>query len=203
MGGIAATYKLGQARGWPNVAKALLIVDLSKDFVYLDGALNCGEAGVAIIPYCQSLVKSFVTAGDWVIDARDAHDLDDYEIASGLFPPHNLLGTPGADLIDELQAELSGHESRYVYLAKKHYNAAFGTDLFNIIQQREITEIHVIGVCTDICVRYTVGGLYDFKTSKWPDLKIVVHRDGVASFNPTGHADSLQHFPSVFGADVI
>lgn len=185
------------------MARALLLVDLSKDFVYLDGALTCGAAGTTIIPYCQSLVQSFVTAGDWIIDARDAHDPDDYEIASGLFPPHNMNGTPGADLIDELQSELSGYESHYVYLAKKHYNAAYNTDLLNIIQQHEITEIHVIGVCTDICVRYTVSALYDFKTAKWPDLRIVVHKDGVASFNPVGHSDSLQHFPSVFGAEVV
>ncbi|MDQ0190768.1 cysteine hydrolase [Alicyclobacillus cycloheptanicus] len=185
------------------MARALLLVDLSKDFVYPDGALNCGEAGLGVIPYCRSLVKEFVETGDLIIDARDLHDPEDYEIASGLFPPHNLRHSEGQKLIDELREELNGHEEKYVYIAKKHYNACQGTDLFNIIRQYHITEIHVAGVCTDICVRYTVNGLYDFKTTEHPDLQIVVHREGVASFNEAGHQESLQHFPRVFGAKVV
>lgn len=185
------------------MAKALLLVDLSKDFVYLDGALNCGQAGIDIIPYCQHLVRSFVAAGDWVFDARDAHDPEDYEIASGLFPPHNLRNTPGQLLIPELYSELGDEPSNYVYFPKKHYNAGAGTGLFDVIVQKNITELHVIGVCTDICVRYTINGLYDFKTTVRRDMDIVVHRFGVASFNQTGHEDSLQHFPVAFGVKVV
>lgn len=185
------------------MGRALLMVDLSKDFVYLDGALNCGEAGVAIVPYCRALVKQFVEAGDLIIDARDLHDVEDYEIASGLFPPHNIRHTDGQLLIDELQSELAGHEEKYVYIAKKHYNATQGTDVLNIVRQYGVTEIHIIGVCTDICVRYTVNGLYDFKTEEAPALKIVVHEQGVASFNGVGHQESLRHFPAAFGAEIV
>lgn len=185
------------------LAKALLLVDLSKDFVYLDGALNCGQAGIDIIPYCRELVRSFVAAGDWVFDARDAHDLEDDEIASGLFPPHNLRNTPGQLLIPELYTELGDKQSNYIYFPKKHYNAGLGTGLFDVIVQKDITEIHVIGVCTDICVRYTINALYDFKTTVHRELNIVVHQSGVASFNQNGHEDSLRHFPLAFGAKVV
>lgn len=185
------------------MVRALLMVDLSKDFVYMDGALNCGEPGMKIIPYCRSLVKSFVEAGDLVIDARDAHDESDYEIASGLFPPHNLRHSEGQALIPELQAELDGHQAKYVYIAKKHYDATQGTDLLNIVRQYQVTELHLIGVCTDICVRYTLNGLYDFKTTGYPALDLVVHERGVASFSEAAHTESLTHFPLVFGAEVV
>lgn len=185
------------------MAKALLLIDLSKDFVYLDGALNCGQPGVDIIPYCRTLVEQVLKEGAPVIDARDLHNLTDYEIASGLFPPHNIAGTPGQDLIDELASVLRAYPNQWVYIPKTNYNAVFRTELRSTLERLQVDEVHVIGVCTDICVRYTVNGLYEWKTSEYHDLRIVVHSQGVASFNPVGHEDSLRHFPAVLGAQVI
>ncbi len=185
------------------LAKALLLVDMSNDFIRLDGALNCGQPGMDIIPYCRQLVESFLESGDYVFDARDLHDMQDYEIASGMFPPHNLRETSGQELVSELKEPLSQKEDQWVYIPKKHYNAGYGTSLFDLIREKGITEIHVVGVCTDICVRYTVNGLHEFKTSEYPNLQIVVHRPGVASFNLDGHKESLAHFASALGTSIV
>ncbi|MBX5435709.1 MAG: cysteine hydrolase [Alicyclobacillaceae bacterium] len=184
------------------MAKALLLVDMSKDFIYLDGSLNCGPAGMSIVGYCRELVRSFLDAGHIVIDARDLHHPDDYEIRSGLFPPHNIEGTHGQELIDELAQLLQGRPDLWVRVFKKHYNACFRTPLCEILRQHGVRQVHVVGVCTDICVRYTVSGLYDWKVSEYPELEIVVHERGVASFNEVGHADSLRHFRQAFGVNV-
>jgi nicotinamidase/pyrazinamidase len=185
------------------LAKALLLVDMSNDFIRLDGALNCGQPGMDIVPYCRQLVATFLENGDSVFDARDLHDETDYEIASGMFPPHNLRGTFGQDLISELKDLLVNREEQWVYIPKKQYNAGCGTNLFALIQEKGITEIHVVGVCTDICVRYTVNGLHEFKTSSYPELQIVVHQPGVASFNADGHQESLVHFTTALGTLVV
>ncbi len=185
------------------MCKALLLIDLSNDFIKLDGALNCGQPGEDIIPFCESLVREFVSDGLPVIDARDEHSMEDYEISSGLFPPHNLKGTWGQELIPELAAILKQAPSQWIYIPKKHYNAMFQTDLPETLSRLGIDELHVIGVCTDICVRYTTNGLYEYKTTSRPQLRIVLHQLGVASFNQIGHEDSLKHLPGAFGIDVL
>lgn len=185
------------------MAKALLLIDLSNDFIRLDGALNCGPAGIAIISYCQELVTTFINDGDVVLDARDNHDLGDFEIQSGLFPPHNLQGTEGKNLISELAEILKEKPKQWVYLPKKNYNAGYQTSLFNELIERDIAELHIIGVCTDICVRYTLNGLYEFKTTVYPQLQLYVHQRGVASFNQRGHEDSLGHFVTALGCQVV
>lgn len=185
------------------MSKALLLIDLSNDFIKLDGALNCGQPGEDIIPFCQSLVQEFVNDGWPIIDARDEHTIDDYEIASGLFPPHNIKGTTGQELIPELAEILRAAPGQWIYIPKKHYNAMFQTKLPDAIERLGIDELHVIGVCTDICVRYTLNGLYEYKTTNHPDLRLILHQLGTASFNQTGHEDSLKHLPGAFGVDVI
>lgn len=185
------------------MTKALLLVDLSNDFIRMNGALNCGPAGVAIVPYCLALVSAFIANGDVVFDARDDHDLEDFEIRSGLFSPHNLRGTEGQKLISELADLLKEQPAQWVYLPKKNYNAGYQTRLFPELMERNITELHVIGVCTDICVRYTLNGLYEFKTTVYPQLELYVHEKGVASFNERGHEDSIGHFSTALGCRVI
>jgi nicotinamidase-related amidase len=185
------------------VTKALLLVDMSNDFIQLDGSLNCGQSGLDIIPYCTELVTQFVREGHVVFDARDNHNSHDFEIASGLFPAHNLEGTLGQALIPELASVLGNYALQWEYIPKKNYNAGYQTRLFEIIAEQHVTELHVVGVCTDICVRYTLGGLYEFKTSTYPELKLFVHQRGVASFNLRGHEDSLAHFSTALGCTVI
>lgn len=185
------------------MTRALLLVDMSNDFIQLDGALNCGAPGLQIVPYCVHLVDSFVMHREFVIDARDNHDVTDFEIASDLFPAHNLKDTWGQALVAELSERLNGHSHLWKYIPKKNYNAGFNTDLFPFLESKNIDEIHVVGVCTDICVRYTVNGLYEWKTARRNNLKIIVHEQGVASFNLVGHQDSLQHFETALGVEVI
>ncbi|MDP9729188.1 cysteine hydrolase family protein [Alicyclobacillus tolerans] len=184
--------------------KMLLLIDLSNDFIRLEGSLNCGEAGLAILPYCRQQVKNFLTHGQLVVDARDNHDPEDWEISSGLFPPHNLRGTWGQELVEEISSlHEMAKQGQWLTLSKKQYNATSGTNLLSILEEYEVDEIHLVGVCTDICVRYTLNGLYEWKTAQSRNLRLVVHQQGVASFNEVGHLDSLRHFPATFGAEVV
>ncbi|HAG08307.1 MAG TPA: cysteine hydrolase, partial [Desulfotomaculum sp.] len=53
------------------------------------------------------------------------------------------------------------------------------------------------GVCTNICVLYTVEELCN------RDYKVVVYRQGVASFDLQAHNWALVQMESVLGAKVI
>jgi nicotinamidase-related amidase len=63
--------------------------------------------------------------------------------------------------------------------------------------ERGICEIHVCGVCTDICVLHTLVDAYNF------GFHSVVHEKAVASFNPEGHEWALGHFRGSLGVKIV
>ncbi len=63
---------------------------------------------------------------------------------------------------------------------KSRFNAFADTDLELLLRASEITELHVVGVCTDICILHTADDAYN------RGFNIVVHEKGVASFNLAG-----------------
>src|SRR5690606_34940955 len=116
-----------------------------------------------------------------------------------LFPPHNIIGTKGRELYGELANvyEENKDKSHVYYFDKTRYSAFAGTDLEIKLRERGIQEVHIVGVCTDICVLHTAVDAYN------KGFQIVIHKDAVASFNQAGHEWALGHFSSALGAEVI
>ncbi|MGG1678956.1 cysteine hydrolase family protein [Neobacillus sp. NRS-1170] len=179
--------------------KALINIDYTYDFVADAGALTCGEPGQAIEERITRLTKEFIERGDYVVFAIDVHDQgDEFHPETRLFPPHNLRGTAGRDLFGELQEvyDQNKHRENVTYMDKTRYSAFAGTDLEIKVRERGITEVHLVGVCTDICILHTAVDAYN------KGFKIVVYKDAVASFNPAGHEWALGHFEQSLGAMV-
>jgi len=179
--------------------KALINIDYTYDFVADDGALTCGKPGQEIEGKITTLTKEFIDNGDYVVFAIDVHDKgDEYHPETKLFPPHNLRGTSGRHLYGSLQAvyEENKQRSNVVFMDKTRYSAFAGTDLELKLRERGITEIHLVGVCTDICVLHTAVDAYN------KGFKIVIYKDAVASFNQAGHEWALGHFAQSLGAMV-
>lgn len=180
--------------------RALIHVDYTNDFVAQDGALTCGEPGQAIHDHVLKLTKQFYEAGDFVAFTIDRHDENDpYHPETDLFPPHNIAGTSGRELYGEVEAYYHTiKDSKNVYYTDKtRYSAFAGTDLEMKLRERDIHEVHIIGVCTDICILHTAVDAYN------KGFKIVIHKDAVASFNQPGHEWALGHFEQTIGAEVV
>ncbi|SFC57653.1 Nicotinamidase-related amidase [Alkalibacterium subtropicum] len=180
--------------------KALINIDYTIDFVAEDGALTCGEPGQAVHDKVLALTKEFYEAGEFVAFAIDKHtENDPYHPETGLFPPHNIDGTEGRLLYGELETyyqEIKAAKNVY-YTDKTRYSAFHGTDLETKLRERGITEVHLVGVCTDICVLHTAVDAYN------KGFTVVVHKDAVASFNQMGHEWALGHFQETLGANVV
>lgn len=180
--------------------RALINVDYTNDFVAEDGALTSGKPGQAIEKKVVSLTKEFADAGDYVVFAIDAHDEGDkLHPEAKLFPPHNIIGTSGRNLYGDLAGVYEDIKAKgnVYYYDKTRYSAFAGTDLEIKLHERGITEVHIIGVCTDICVLHTAVDAYN------KGFQIVIHQDAVASFNQAGHDWALLHFVNTLGAEVI
>ncbi|WP_203362079.1 isochorismatase family cysteine hydrolase [Bacillus sp. REN10] len=178
--------------------KALINVDYTKDFV--DGALPVGLPAEEIEEKIVSITKQFLAQGEYVVLAIDLHhEQDAYHPETRLFPPHNIEGTSGRALYGQLQELYEQHKenANLYYMDKTRYSAFVGTDLDIKLRARGITEVHIIGVCTDICVLHTAVDAYN------KGYDIVIHKEAVASFNQQGHDWALGHFTSCLGAKVI
>ncbi|MDN7245686.1 cysteine hydrolase family protein [Planococcus shenhongbingii] len=177
--------------------KALLIVDYTVDFVADDGALTCGEPGQAIEEKICSLTEEFVQNKEFVVMPVDLHEMDNsFHPEAQLFPPHNIRGTAGRNLYGRLADVYSANEGSIVWMDKTRYSAFAGTNLEILLRERDIEEVHIAGVCTDICVLHTAVDAYN------KGFKIVVYQDAVASFDPAGHDWALRHFKNTLGATV-
>lgn len=180
--------------------RALIHVDYTNDFVAQEGALTTGKSGQEIHDYVLKLTKKFYESGDYIAFAIDRHEADDlYHPEKRLFPPHNIAGTSGRNLYGKLEGyyqEIKESENVY-YTDKTRYSAFAGTDLEIKLRERDIKEIHIIGVCTDICVLHTAVDAYN------KGFEIVIHKEAVASFDQSGHDWALGHFEQTIGAKVI
>lgn len=135
--------------------RALINIDYTYDFVAVDGKLTSGEAGQLIENKIVELTEEFIQNGEYVVFAIDAYDeLDTYHPESALFPPHNIKGTSGKDLYGKLANvyEANLDNKNVYYFEKTRYSAFAGTDLEIKLREREIEEVHLVGVCTDICI---------------------------------------------------
>jgi nicotinamidase-related amidase len=176
--------------------KALIVIDYTVDFV--NGKLPCGEPAEKIEGRVGQLIEQFVASGDWVVMAVDLHDeRDTLHPEHRLFPPHNICGTEGRRLYGLVDGIYQANRDRVYWMDKTRYSAFCGTDLELKLRERGVDEIHLCGVCTDICVLHTAVDAYN------KGYRTTVHADAAASFNPAGHEWALGHFRNVLGFPVL
>jgi nicotinamidase-related amidase len=177
--------------------KALINIDYTYDFVADAGALTCGKPGQGIESEIVRITEEFIRNKDFTVFAIDLHiEGDDKHPETRLFPPHNIKGTSGRNMYGQLQNvyESNKENENVHYMDKTRYSAFAGTDLEIKLRERGITEVHLVGVCTDICVLHTAVDAYN------KGFKIIVHEKAVASFNQSGHEWALSHFKSCLNA---
>lgn len=179
--------------------KALINIDYTNDFVATNGALTCGKPGQDIETDITRITEEFISNNDYVVFAIDLHkENDTLHPESNLFPPHNIDGTNGRNLYGTLQTvfTLNSDNPNVYWMDKTRYSAFAGTDLEIKLRERGIDELHLVGVCTDICVLHTAVDAYN------KGFKVVIHSKAVASFNQVGHEWALGHFKNSIGAEI-
>lgn len=178
--------------------KALIVVDYTYDFVAPDGKLTCGEPGQAIDNHIAGLIETYIQNEDYVIFTNDIHhENDPFHPETNLFPPHNIVGTPGRELYGNVKQMYEKYKDKCISLDKTRYSSFVGTNLHQLLQERSVTDIAIVGVCTDICVLHTAISGYNL------GYALTIHEKGVASFNLAGHEWALTHFKNTLGAEVI
>ncbi|MFA5536053.1 MAG: isochorismatase family cysteine hydrolase [Bacillota bacterium] len=176
--------------------RTLLVIDMLNDFCSEEGVLALNSQGLIYAEPIIPLVKEKILEAikeDWqLIFISDNHEPDDEEFKR--FPLHCVKGTDGAKIIEELTALLPPDKEVH-YLTKQRYSSFYNTNLDELLAGVE--EVHVVGVCTNICVLYTVEELCN------RDMNVTVYREGVASFDEAAHDFALNQMETVLGARVV
>ena len=170
--------------------KALIVVDMLKDFIEKDGALYCGDEARGIIPFVQSRIEEIRNNGGKIIFLQDNHSKDDLEFKK--YPKHCVKGTKGAEIIDEIEVKEDD-----IVIPKTKYSGFYNTNLEQVLEEKKIEEVEVVGVCTSICVMDTVGDLRN------RDYPVTVWRNGVADFDEEAHQFSLKRMEKIYAAKVV
>lgn len=184
-------------KGCKSMAKeALLVIDMSNDFVDDKGGLTAGKPAQGIVPYITDLAERFHRNGDLVIFCMDAHEKNDPHFQ--LWPPHNVKGSWGARLYGKLGEwyETHSEEANVIFVPKPEYDAFIGTNLDQILKAHHIDTVHLTGVCTDICDFLTAYGAYS------RGYMTIAHNRGMATF--TGqHEIFLDQMKAIFKTEIV
>lgn len=159
--------------------RALLVVDLQNDFMP-GGALAVAD-GDEIVPIVNKLIELFSYKGELVVKTRDWHPevTVHFEQFGGRWPAHCIAETPGAAFFPDLRTTPNEMIiDKGTANSDDGYSAFDGTQLAAILRGHGITDLWVVGLATDYCVKATV---LDGIKEKF-DVTLIV--DGVRAVDP-------------------
>jgi len=137
------------------MSEALLIIDYQNDFAAPDGALSV-EGGEDIAERINHLAKA--GGYDLVVATRDWHppDHNSFTERGGIWPVHCVQGTNGAELHPSLdRADVDVVFDKGTNQATDGYSAFETDELGNLLRERGIDKVTVVGLATDYCVKNT------------------------------------------------
>jgi nicotinamidase/pyrazinamidase len=142
------------------MSRALIIVDVQNDFCEGGSLAVPGGAGVA------AGISAALKAGTWdhVLATKDYHVDPGAHFSAhpdfvDTWPPHCVVGTDGASFhpaLETSQVEAVFHKGEHAaaYSGFEGHTTE-GENLADWLRDRSVTEVDVVGIATDHCVRAT------------------------------------------------
>lgn len=162
--------------------QAVLVIDMLEDY-FRGGPLRAARA--TLTGRINALTAQARQAGVPVIWVRQAfrEDLSDaFLIMRKKNIRITIAGTPGAQILEELQQAPEDHE-----VVKKRYSAFHGTDLDALLARLHVTELILAGINTHACIRMAAIDAYQ------RDYEVVIPKDCVASPDAAHHDVTLRY----------
>jgi nicotinamidase/pyrazinamidase len=142
--------------------RALIVVDVQNDFC--EGGSLAVTGGAAVAAAISARLRADCDRWDHVVATRDHHvdpgaHFSEHPDFVHTWPPHCRTGTPGASFHPEL--DVAPIEAVF---DKGRFTAAYsgfegrtpaGAALRDWLAERGVTEVDVVGIATDHCVRAT------------------------------------------------
>lgn len=145
-------------------ATALVVVDVQNDFADPKGSLYV-QGGEGVVPIINQEVTRVRSAGAMIVYTADWHpeSTPHFQKDGGIWPVHCVAGTWGAEFHPQLVVEgpvvrkgSNGEDGYSGFTMQDPVTMeAVPTDLAEILWDRNIERIVVVGLATDYCVKAT------------------------------------------------
>jgi len=176
--------------------KALILVDMQNDFVHKEGSLTLPHDTSKLIEDMTQFVKDF---DGMLFFTKDTHNTDACEFK--LFPKHCVEDTWGHNIVESLIYAVK--DRSHSVINKKSFSDDKVSYLGDTFMELGIEEIHVVGVCTHICVHDVVSGLVNYTKSKYNNTpKFIIHRNLVDDFDQDMSEFALKRLQNLYGVDI-
>lgn len=187
------------------MARALLVVDVQNDFTE-GGALGV-TGGAALAQRISAFLGRHADEYDLIVGSRDWHHGDDdngghFAGPEGpdfvdTWPVHCVGGTPGAEYHPDLDTgvidvDVFKGRGRPDYSAFQA-STDDGTALPDLLADRRVTTVDIVGIATDHCVRATA---LDARAAGYD---VAVYDDLVVGVDPDRSARALEEISAVGG----
>jgi nicotinamidase-related amidase len=166
---------------------AIVVVDMLNDFV--TGALK-NERASRIIPNIQRLLQFARKRKIPIIYTNDTH-LPGIDEEFEVWPQHALVGTKGAEVIEELKPV----KGDYV-LQKRRYSAFFGTYLDLLLRELKVDTLVLVGLVTNVCIQNTAGDAF------FRGYRVIVPEDCVEAINEEVHKAGIEYMKTIYGCKI-
>ncbi len=166
--------------------QALIIVDMIHDFV--DGKFG-SEGAKKIVGKIAEKVEEFRKRGV-VVYLKDSHNKGDEELR--VWSEHAMRGTWGSEIVEELAPK-----EEDIVVEKTTYDGFLFTGLGDILKNKNVDEVFIVGVATDICVMHTAFGAFV------RGFKVNIIEDLCAGTSQEAHNWALNYMKNIYGARIL
>ncbi len=166
---------------------ALIIVDMIHDFV--DGKFGNKKAK-KISEKMAEISDRFRKRGDLVVYLKDSHSSSDAELK--VWGQHAMRGTWGSEIVEELAPK-----EEDIVIEKSTYDGFLFTGLRDILKNKNVEEVFIVGVATDICVMHTAFGAFA------RGFKVNIIEDLCAGTSEEAHNWALNYMKNIYGARIL
>ena len=167
---------------------ALLVVDMNNYFAAPDG--RCALPGALdIIPNIRKLLDVWRNQNGTVVFTRHGHEeIDDLGMLGKFFDDFIRADKPEADIIGDLTPE-DGEQ----VIRKSTYDAFLNTDLEKYLRGKNITQVLITGVLTNMCCETTARSAF------CRGFEVYLPVDATATTSEQTHLGSLKNMASCVG----
>lgn len=174
----------------------MLVVDVQNDYCSADGVFDRVGLRADDLSGLVSTINRVTAAGRstdtpvvWVrMEWRHEGDVGILAERSPFLLDEGLrAGTWGAQIVDGVELG-----SRDIHVTKRRFSAFFDTELHDVLQERDVDRLYVLGVRTDFCVESTVRDAF------FRDYDVTVVSDGVRGYVEAMHDASIAVMSTVF-----
>lgn len=165
----------------------LIVVDMQNDFV--SGSLGTEEAKKIVLPVAQKIENY----NGNIVFTMDTHQSDYLDTQEGTLLPveHCMMETFGWQLVPEIK-KLQEKRNAPVFMKSVFGSLKLAQELSAAHEQDKISEIELVGLCTDICVISNAILLRNMLS----DVPIYVDASCCAGVTPDKHKAALKTMES-------